>query len=268
MVEAHLVPGLEERGDGGGRERRTLRVACLPESAVEERIQPAYEEFGRQAISILARPGEIRVRFEASGSAEERRKRLDRMEARLRKLVGSAVFATGEEATLESVVGDLLRHAHATVATAESCTGGLLAERFTRVAGSSDYFLGAAVTYTNQLKEQILGVPHDLLVAHGAVSEPVARAMAEGVRRELEADFGIGITGIAGPGGGSEDKPVGTVHLALAGPGPADEMETEHRRVRFPGDRRQVRDQTAQLALELLRRRLLQLGEDAPGVGM
>lgn len=278
MIESHLEPWLAERGDGGGRERRTLLVACLPESEVEERIGPAYEELGREAISIFARPGEIRLRFQATGSENERRERLDRIEARLSELVGPAVFARGEEAALEGVVGGLLRETGATVGTAESCTGGLLAERFTRVAGSSDYFLGAAVTYTNELKQRLLRVPEAMLQEHGAVSEPVARAMAEGAIRELEADFGIGITGIAGPGGGTKDKPVGTVHLALAGPGEDGSLEVEHRRARFPGDRRQVREQTAQLALEMLRRRLMRRRGDrqessendtvAAGVGM
>lgn len=257
MIESHVEPWLAERSGGTSRERRTLHVACLPESTVEERIRPAYDELGREAISILARPGHIRLRFEARGAEGERRERLDRIEERLRELVGPAVFARGEDATLEAVVGELLREAGATVVTAESCTGGLLAERFTRVAGSSDYFLGAAVTYTNELKERLLGVPSETLRQHGAVSESVARAMAWGARRELGADYGIGITGVAGPGGGTEDKPVGTVHLALAGPERDGEEDVEHRRVRFPGSRRQVRWQTAQLALELLRRRLL-----------
>jgi nicotinamide-nucleotide amidase len=272
MVASHLEPWLAERTGGVQRETRTLKIASLPESEVEERILPAYEEFGRESISILARPGEIRLRFYAVGGERERRERLDAVEARLRELVGKAVFAGSEEETLEGVVGERLRRAGATVVTAESCTGGLLAERLTRVAGSSDYFLGGAVTYSNELKHRLLGVPEEMLAEHGAVSEPVARAMAGGVRRALGADFGIAVTGIAGPGGGSEDKPVGTVHIAVAGPGDGD---VEHRRVRFPGDRKRVRQQSAQLALELLRRRLPAIGgygesdgAGAPGVGM
>lgn len=253
MLASHLEPWVAERG-GERTERRTLKVACLPESEVEERLEPAYEELGREALAVLAKPGEILVRFEASGSEEERRERLDRMEARLRQLVGPAIFAASEEETLESVVGELLQRAGRTVVTAESCTGGLVAERITRVPGSSEYFLGAVVTYTDRLKEEVLGVPRNTLESFGAVSEPVARAMADGARRLLKADYGIGITGIAGPGGGSDDKPVGTVHLGLAGP----DGSVSHRRVRFPGDRGQVREQTAQLALELLRRRLLE----------
>lgn len=291
MIESHLVPWLSRHTDGGRREGRTLKVACLPESTVEERITPAYEELGRESLSILSQPGEITLRFWAEGGGEERRQRLDAFEKRLRELVGPAVFAGSEDQELEDVVGELLRERGYTVVTAESCTGGLVAERLTRVPGSSEYFLGAAVTYTDRLKGELLGVSVDDLRDHGAVSEPVARAMARGVRERLGADFGIGITGVAGPGGGSEEKPVGTVHLAVAGPdGERGDGDVVHRKVRFPGDRERVRRQSGQLALELLRRRLLdepppeevgtdQLGsgdrksegsaeDDRPGVGM
>ena len=253
MIESDLIPWLAERSGGIGRETATLKVACLPESVVEERVRPAYDEFGREWITILASPGEIRLRSTAEGPEPERRQRLEAMTARLRELAGDAVYAFREEDTLEIVVGELLRKAGATLTVAESCTGGLLAERITRVAGSSDYFLGGAVTYTNELKTQVLGVPPEMLAEHGAVSEPVARTMAEGVRRVFHSDYGAGITGVAGPGGGSEAKPVGTVHIAVAGP----DGRLEHRRVRFPGDRERVRAQSAQLALDLLRRMLL-----------
>jgi nicotinamide-nucleotide amidase len=231
-----------------------LKIAGLPESVVEERIAPAYAEFGREAITILANPGEIRLQATAGGAEPERRARLQAMVARLAELAGEAVFATCEEDTLESVVGELLRGAGATLTAAESCTGGLFAQRITSVPGSSDYFLGGAVTYSNELKIRLVGVPPLLLAEHGAVSEPVARAMAEGVRRALGSDYGVGITGVAGPGGGSEEKPVGTVHIAVAGPG---DGEVHHRKLRLPGDRERVRRFSAQLALEMLRRRLL-----------
>ncbi|MFL6294009.1 MAG: competence/damage-inducible protein A [Thermoanaerobaculia bacterium] len=252
MIESDLEPWLAERSGGAGRETVTLKVACLPESVVEERIAPVYEEFGREDITILASPGEVRLRATAQGPEPERRRRLEAMTARLRELAGDAVFCGSEEETLEGIVGELLRRAGATLTVAESCTGGLLAERITRVPGSSDYFLGGAVTYTNALKSLVLGIPQKMLREHGAVSEPVARAMAEEVRRVWRSDYGIGITGVAGPGGGSEAKPVGTVHIVVAGP-----RGVEHRRVRFPGDRERVRWQSAQLALDLLRRRLL-----------
>lgn len=253
MIEDHLEPWLAERSGGIGRETFTLKIASLPESVVEERIAPAYEEFGRESITILASPGDIRLCATAEGPEAERRRRLAAMTARLAKLAGPAVYALREEDTMEKVVGALLRKAGATLALAESCTGGLVSERLTRVPGSSDYVLGGAVTYTNELKTQLVGVPAGMIAEHGAVSEPVARAMAEGVRRALGSDYGIGVTGVAGPGGGSEAKPVGTVHIALAGP----QGETDHRKVRFPGDRERVRWHSSQLALEMLRRRLL-----------
>jgi nicotinamide-nucleotide amidase len=256
MIEGFLEPWLAARSGGVGRETATLKVAGLPESAVEERVSPAYAEFGRESITILASPSDIRLRATAEGTDEERRARLDAMTARLAELAGDAVYAFREEDTMEIVVGRLLREAGKTLTTAESCTGGMVAERLTRVPGSSDYFLGGEVTYTNELKIRRLGVPAELIEEHGAVSEPVARAMAEGVRRVLGSDFGIGITGVAGPGGGSEAKPVGTVHIALAGPG-SGAMETDHRKIRFPGDRERVRQHASQLALEMLRRRLL-----------
>jgi nicotinamide-nucleotide amidase len=252
LIEDFLDPWLAARSGGVGRETATLKIAGLPESAVEERVSPAYAEFGRESITILASPSDIRLRATAEGTDEERRTRLAAMTSRLAALAGDAVYAFREEDTMESVVGGLLRAAGRTLTTAESCTGGLVAERLTRVPGSSDYFLGGAVTYTNELKVKLIGVPPELIAEHGAVSEPVARAMAEGVRRTLGSDFGIGITGVAGPGGGSEAKPVGTVHIALA-----DEIQTDHRKIRFPGDRERVRQHSSQLALEMLRRRLL-----------
>ena len=257
LMASALEPWLEERSGGIARETAVLKIAGLPESVVEERIAPAYEEFGREAITILASAGEIRLQATAAGPEPERRARLQAMVGRLSALAGDAVYTTREEDTLESVVGDLLRASKATLTAAESCTGGLFSQRITAVAGSSDYFLGAAVTYSNELKTRLVGVPAEMIAAHGAVSEPVARAMAEGVRRALGSDWGVGITGVAGPGGGSEAKPVGTVHLAVAGP---RDGEVEHRHVRLPGDRKRVRRFATQIVLEMLRRRLIAEG--------
>ncbi len=256
MIEHHLEPWLRARqeaaGVATGVERRVLKVASMPESELEERIAGAYERFGRESISVLASPGEVKLWMVASGPEDERRRLLDDMAATLAEMVGKAVFTDRPDDDLETVVGRLLRQAGRTVTTAESCTGGLTAERLTRVAGSSDYFLGGVVSYTNELKVELLGVQAAAIAEHGAVSEPVARAMAEGMSSRYGSDHGIGITGIAGPGGGSEEKPVGTVHMAVAGPGGVD-----HRKVCFPGDRQRIRWQSAQLALEMLRRQLL-----------
>jgi nicotinamide-nucleotide amidase len=252
LTESAIVPWLRERWDGGGIERRVLKVACVPESGVEERITPAYGEFGREWITVLAKPSEILVYAVAAGSPEARRERLDRMQSRLHELIGDTVFSQREEDTLESVVGRLLTERGESVATGESCTGGLVAERLTRVPGSSAYFRGGAVAYSNEAKTAVLGVPQDLLAREGAVSEATAGALARGAIERFTARWGIGITGVAGPGGGSEEKPVGLVHMAVAG---AD-GSLVHRRAVFPGDRERVRWQTSQWALDMLRRRL------------
>ncbi len=253
LIESCLLPWLEENTDPDeGLERTVLKIASRPESEIEERIAPAYERFGRGNISILASAGEIQLHLTARGGTDERRARLAALREHLHELLGAMIFTDDAEETLEARVGSLLSDAGETLVTAESCTGGLLGERLTRVPGSSRYYLGGVVSYTNEIKRMLLGVPPGDLEQYGAVSEPVARAMAAGVRQRLEADWGIGITGVAGPGGGSDDKPVGTVHIALAGPASVD-----HRRVRLPGDRERIRWQSSQLALEMLRRRLI-----------
>ena len=185
-----LEPWLAERSGGVARETAVLKIAGLPESVVEERIAPAYDEFGREAITILANAGEIRLQATAAGPEPERRARLKAMVERLAELAGDAVFTTREEDTLESVVGDLLRAAGATLTAAESCTGGLFSQRITAVPGSSDYFLGGAITYSNELKTQLVGVPAEMIAEHGAVSEPVARAHGRGRRAALWAATG------------------------------------------------------------------------------
>ena len=252
MVHSELAPWLSAHG-GRPLETRLLKVACLPESTAEEKLAPAYEEFGPEAIALLASAGELQVRLTPRGGAAAPGD-LDRLERRVAELLGDAVYSREEDDTLESVVGALLASAGRTVATAESCTGGLVAERLTRVAGSSAWFVGSAVTYADRLKVALLGVDAALVERHGAVSREVAEAMARGVRVALASDYGLAITGIAGPGGGSEEKPVGTVHVALAGPA---EVPPAHRRLLLPGDRRRVRQLTSQWALDLLRRRLL-----------
>ncbi len=256
MIERDLEPWLARRRGGVARETAVLRVACVPESTVEERIRPAYAEFGRESITILAKPGDIELRATAGGPEPERRALLARMSARLAELVGAAAYTHDEADTLETVVGRLLAGRGLTLATAESCTGGLVAERVTRVAGSSAWFVGGVVSYSNELKTQLLGVPAELIEAHGAVSEAVARAMAEGGRARLGADLCLAVTGVAGPGGGSPDKPVGTVHLALAGPAGGEVLQ---RKISYPGDRERVRWLSSQVGLEMMRRHLLGL---------
>jgi PncC family amidohydrolase len=228
----------------------------VPESGVEALIAPAYPEFGRESITVLAKPSEILVYATAAGSDQERRERLDRMQSRLRELIGDTVFADREEDTLESVVGGLLAQRGERVATGESCTGGLVAERLTRVPGSSGWFRGGAVAYANEAKTALLGVPAETLAREGAVSEATAGALARGAADRFGTGWGIGITGVAGPGGGTADKPVGLVHIAVSAPDGA----VTHRASVFPGDRERVRWQSSQWALDMLRRRLANLG--------
>jgi len=176
---------------------------------------------------------------------------LDRVCAAIRARLGPLVYGEGEE-TLEQVAGNLLRERGLCVAVAESCTGGLVAEKLTDVPGSSDYFLGGVVAYADDAKRVLLGVSEALLAQHGAVSDPVARAMAEGARARFGADLAVATTGISGPGGGSEAKPVGLVHIALA-----DARGTHSDHFVFPLDRTRHRQLTAQVALDWIRRRLL-----------
>jgi nicotinamide-nucleotide amidase len=182
------------------------------------------------------------------------------MAAAVRSALGSAVFGEGDELTLEEVVAAEIAARGLSIATAESCTGGLVAERLTRVPGSSGWFPGGVVAYSNEQKVTLLGVDSDLIVRYGAVSREVVEAMAEGVRVRLGSALGVAVSGIAGPGGGSEEKPVGTVHLALAGPGDA----LRHRGLKLLGDRLRIRQLASQVALEMVRRALLGIDREAP----
>lgn len=255
LVRTYLEPWLLEHAPEGAYERRVFKVACIPESELEERLAPYYQRFGADGVSVLPSPGAILVRLTRGGLESERAGWLDPREKLLEELLGAYVFGRGEDVSLEGEVGRLLSAAGRTVVTAESCTGGGLAERLTAVPGSSAYFQGAVVTYSNELKERLLGVAAELLERHGAVSSEVARAMARGARERLGADYALAVTGIAGPGGGSEEKPVGTVHVALSGP---DDGAVAEWRFQFPGDRRRIRKLTSQWALDRLRRALLE----------
>jgi nicotinamide-nucleotide amidase len=229
-----------------------LRVAGLGESAVDEKIAPIYTQYDNPVTTILFNQSEIEVHFTARGRTEaEANALLDRISGQVEERLGNAVFSFAGE-TMEQVVGLKLSLGGYTLSVAESCTGGLLAQRVTEVPGSSKYFIEGVVTYANEAKTRTLGIEPMLLLAHGAVSAPVAEAMAEGIRKRADTDFGLSITGIAGPDGGTEEKPVGTVFIALA-----DDVKTEHRKLNLPGDRHLVRWRASQAALDLLRRRLL-----------
>jgi len=247
MLESYLVPELERCNAGITRLSRTLMLSGIGESDIEQRIHHLYPRFGRSNITILASYGSTRLVFSASGTPGKVREELETMVTAFSEVLG--VHIAGEADSLAEAVLDQLRRSGQTVATAESCTGGLISAALTEVAGSSNIFLGGVVSYSNEAKEQILGVEKQLLIENGAVSEPVARAMAEGARSRLGTDWGISVTGIAGPGGGSDEKPVGLVHWAVAGP---SGVEARHRV--FPGTRSIVRQFSFNAALDLLRR--------------
>jgi nicotinamide-nucleotide amidase len=231
----------------------TIRCYGAGESDLAEMIRDLMQRGGDLEVGTTVACGLISVRITCRAETREKgREAIDALAAEIVTRLGSLVLGIGEEQTMEHVVGEKLAARRETLATAESCTGGLVGEMLTAVPGSSSYYLGGAITYCNAIKQQRLGVPVDMLEAHGAVSEPVAAAMAEGVRQRLGSDWGIGITGIAGPTGGSERKPVGLVYIALAG-----REGTDVSRNVFPGDRAMVRRRSALTALNMLREALL-----------
>jgi nicotinamide-nucleotide amidase len=236
--------------------RRTLKVAGRGESHGEEIAQPIYGPLrdGSPSVTttILAAPGQVELHLSAQGDDAARLDEvLDSATDALKTALGPVVFSI-DGRDLDEVVGALLLERGLKLAAGESCTGGLLLGALTDVSGSSGWVAGGVVAYSNDVKVHSLGVPAELIAAHGAVSEPVAEAMAEGARRVMHADIGVGITGIAGPTGGSQAKPVGTVCFAVAGPGERHVVRT----VRFPGDRAMVRQMAVQAALDLVRRAL------------
>jgi nicotinamide-nucleotide amidase len=252
MFEGLVLPKLAERAGGVRVVRRVLRIAGLGESAVDERIAPVYTQYKNPQTTILFNNTEIELHLTAQAKTEaEAELLLDGLAGQIEERLGDSIFAFRGE-RMEEVVGLRLAVGGFTLATAESCTGGLVAHRLTEVPGSSNYFMEGVVTYSNEAKTRLLDVPAELIEAHGAVSAEVAEAMAVGVKRRAETDFGLAVTGIAGPGGGSEEKPVGLVYVALA-----DDAHTEHKRVLLPGDRHLIRWRASQFALDLLRRRLI-----------
>ncbi len=232
--------------------RRVLKITGLTESQVEDRIRDLYPQEKEIIITLLAYPGQIEVHLSCSAETEPQAKeKLQPLVARLEERLGINIFSRkGEE--LEEVVGSLLRSRQLTVAVAESCTGGLIGHRLTSVPGSSAYFLEAAVVYSNSAKVKTLGVSEATISQHGAVSAEVARDMAAGIRQKSGAHLGLSATGIAGPTGGSTEKPVGLVFIGLA-----SASEVQVTRNQFLGSREQIKLQASQKALDLLRRYLL-----------
>jgi nicotinamide-nucleotide amidase len=252
MFEDHVLECLRSVAGDVRVVRRILRVSGMGESAVDELIAPIYKSYPTVQTSILFNRTEIEVHLSATSSSEpEAAGILEELTVKLTEVLGPALFATNGE-TMEEVVGSLLADRGETLAVAESCTGGLIGMRLTEVPGSSDYFMEGAVTYSNTAKIRTLNVPADTLKAHGAVSVETAEAMAKGMRERACTDYAIAVTGVAGPGGGSEEKPVGTVFI-----GYADAGRTKSIRMTFPGDRYLIRWRSSQAALDYLRRQIL-----------
>jgi nicotinamide-nucleotide amidase len=231
---------------------RVLKIVGMGESQCDARVAPLYTAAANVETTILAGAGEIQLHLKTSDSSlEAAQKRVDALVEKIEEELGDFVFSDNGD-SLEQIVGYYLQMRNATLAVAESCTGGLVAERLTSVSGSSRYFVGGAVVYSNPLKTSMADVPARLIEKHGSVSREVAIAMAEGIRRRCGTTVGISTTGVAGPTGGTEEKPVGLVFHALAGAG-----ETEVIERRFPGDRQRIRWFASQVALDMVRRKLM-----------
>jgi nicotinamide-nucleotide amidase len=253
MLDEQVLPRIAKRRGGGAVVRaRLLRTFGMGESALDAELADLATSGGVSLGFRTAFPDNYLRPVARAASPAEAEAKLDRVCAAIRARLGPLVYGEGEAETLPVVVGRLLREAGRTLAVAESCTGGLIARLVTDVPGSSDYFLGGVVAYANDAKQALLGVPRELIEKHGAVSDAVARAMAEGVRQRFGASLGVATTGISGPGGGSHEKPVGLVHVALA------RAEGTHAEgFVFPLDRPRHRTLTAQMALDWVRRALL-----------
>lgn len=252
MYRDHAEAIIRGLGGGNGTVSRLLRISGIGESAVDEAIAPIYRTYKDVQTSILFTRAEIELHLSArANNAAAAEEMLAELSEKIVEKLGMAVISTNGE-MLEEIVGRMLADTGHTLGVAESCTGGLIGMRLTEVPGASQYFLEGAITYSNEAKIRTLGVPESLLAEHGAVSAETAEAMARGMRERAQADYGISVTGIAGPDGGSEEKPVGTVFI-----GYSDKNETRSVRFVFPGDRELIRWRSSQAALDYLRRRLL-----------
>jgi nicotinamide-nucleotide amidase len=232
-----------------------LRVAGMSESDLDTLIAPVYKKYENPATTILAANGDLQVHLRARCASDGDAEALvAEVSGPIELLLGDRLYSRNGD-PLEAVVGQMLRQNRATVAVAESLTGGMLGERFTSVPGSSEYFAGGFITYTNAMKIELLGVPAEVLEEHGAVSKETAEAMAAGARRRANSTYALAVTGVAGPDGGGEAAPVGTVYVAIAdGAG----VQSYHRQ--FLGDRQRIRVFTCQMALDVLRRRMMARG--------
>ena len=252
MFTEYVLPRLKAIAGDVFVKRRILRVSGLGESAVDEIAAPIYTAYGDIETSILFNKSEVEIHIAArADDAKTAESTADKLADELAKALGNAVFSINGE-TMEEIVGTLLTQRRETVSIAESCTGGLIGHRLTEVPGSSAYFMEGSITYSYDSKTRMLGVPAELIVKHGAVSAECAEAMAAGMRKNAKTDHAISVTGIAGPDGGTDDKPVGTVFIGYAGP-----RSVKSVRIVLPGDRYLIRWRASQAALDYLRRQLL-----------
>lgn len=252
LYEEQVRERLREKVPAASIATRTLKIAMLGESAVDSRVSPIYKRYSDVDTTILAGAGEIELHFKSRAATQDAaQRRVDEVAGLVEDELEDAVYSRSGE-SLEQIVGYWLQMRNATLAVAESCTGGLLAERITSVGGSSRYFLGGAVVYSNRLKTELAGVPAEMIDRHGAVSREVAAALAEGIRYRCESTLGVGITGVAGPSGGTPEKPVGLVFHAVA-----SDTGTEVVQRNFPGDRKRIRRFASTMALDMIRKKLM-----------
>lgn len=252
MFENFVLPKLRERAGEIFVKRKVLKVSGLGESAIDEKIAPIYLAYKNPQTTILFNRSEVEIHLTAQGQTEtEADGLLDEVSAKIAETLGVAVFSTNGE-NMEKIVARLLTARKKTLSIAESCTGGLIAERLTEISGSSAYFIEGVTAYANEAKIRTLSVPAELIEKHGAVSAEVAEAMAKGMRARAQTDYALSVTGIAGPTGGTEEKPIGLVFIGFS-----DANETKSIKLNLPGDRHLIRWRASQAALDLLRRKLM-----------
>ena len=260
MFDNFVLPKLKEKAGRVIVRRRHLRVAGMGESALDEAIAPIYTAYPNVQTSILFNKSEVEVHLAAQSESEsDADSVLDEIVAKIDEKLGLAVFAHNGE-LMEEVVGKMLSERGQSVSVAESCTGGLIGMRLTEVPGSSEYFIEGAITYSNDAKVHTLGVDPETLRDHGAVSSETAEAMARGIRERAGTDYAISVTGVAGPGGGSKEKPVGTVFI-----GYSDKSGERSIKITLPGDRFLIRWRSSQAALDYLRRQLIKVVQKTDG---
>lgn len=252
IFEQQVLPNLQKLSHGLRVHRKVIKVSGLGESAVDGQIAPIYSKYKNPTTTILFNRAEVQIHLTATASTDiEAEKLLEELSEKIEEKLGINVFSVQGE-SMEEIVGRWLTVKNYTIATAESCTGGLIATRLTDVAGSSKYFLQGLVTYSSQAKVDLLDVPMELIVEKNVVSAEVAEAMAVGIKKKSGATIGVSVTGLAGPDGATPERPIGLVYIGVA-----SDVEVIHRKLQLPGDRERVRWLASNAALDLVRRRYL-----------